>query len=128
MFKLLSHLRAARLFLRCQPYVELPGGFWSPADAAAFLAFRQTPAGRKLGLLLANQVTRAAVAATANTNPAEAAHQCGYASGIRGTVTVLDSLLPPAPPLSPAGAPSGDNPEPPPFRQGTDDALAHLRP
>lgn len=101
MTQFLFHLRAARLFLRCQPYVELPGGFWSPADAAAFLAFRQTPAGRKLGLLLANQVTRAAVAATACADPAGSAHACGYASGIRGTVTILDSLLPAPAPLSP---------------------------
>ena len=94
MLAFLQHLRSARLFLRCQPYVELPGGFWSPADATAWLAFRQTPAGRKLGAILANQVVRSAVSATAATDPAQAAHQCGYASGIRGTVTILDSLLP----------------------------------
>ena len=96
MIAFLSHFRAARLFLRCQPYVELPGDFWTGEDAAAWLAFRQTLAGRKLGAILANQVVRSAVSATAAPDPAQSAHQCGYASGIRGTVTILDSLLPAA--------------------------------
>ncbi len=93
MIAFFQHLRSARLFLRCQPYAELPGDSWSHEDAAAWLAFRQTPAGRKLGLMLANQVVRSAVTATATADPAQSVHQCGYASGIRGTVTILDSLL-----------------------------------
>lgn len=115
-------LRAARLFLRCQPYIDLPNDVWTSEDRAAWLHFRGSPAGRKLGVILSNQVARSAVIATAAQH--DIAHACGYACGIRGTVAVLDSLLPEQ--ISPAGAQPG-NPEGSASEDAAD-PFAHLAP
>ena len=104
------------------PYTDLPANFWTPEDAAAWLSFRGTPAGRKLGTILANQVARSAVVATA-VQDATAGHACGRACGIRDAVAVLDSLLPEQT-LSPAGAQSGTS-EAPDQDPGS---FEHLRP
>ena len=113
-----------RLFsrpLRIPPYIDLPPGYWTQEDAAAWLSFRGTPAGRKLGTILSNQVTRSAVAAT--SDKMHTAHSCGVAVGIHDAVRILDSLLPEQT-LSPASAQSGATEE---SGEGTD-LFEHLQP
>lgn len=103
-------------------YIDLPPDFWTPEDRASWLHFRGSPAGRKLGVILNNQVTSSAVAATADK--VHSAHSCGRACGVRDTVQVLDLLLPEQ--ISPAGAQPGNLDGS--ASQDAADSLAHLAP
>ena len=97
---------------------------WTLEDSTSWVTFRGTPAGRKVGLLLAQQVINSAVRATADTvNPA---HSCGRACGVRDVVSLLDSLLP-VETNSPAGAPSSNSEGLAP-EQDAVDLFAHLAP
>ena len=87
---MMRKLRAAWSFLRTQEWVDEPE--WLDEDAESLRRFMLTGTGRKLALILRNQVLRQSVAATQSDKGLDRA--CGYANGFAGAVSVLDSLQP----------------------------------
>lgn len=86
----LRRLRAAWLFSQYNSYRE-PQPPWSPEDADTWKAFRQTPTGRKLGMVLNNMVWHKAIFAS---NPGQdMIFQAGAAFGTRATIADIQSLM-----------------------------------
>lgn len=87
MFK---RLKLAWRMSRQMDWVDEPN--WLPEDGEALRRFMTGDTGRKLALILRNQVVRQALWATAEKSGLDNA--CGYANGFRGAVGLLDSLQP----------------------------------
>lgn len=102
-------------------FVDLRPDFWKAEDASVWFAFRQSSAGKKLGVILNNAVTTSAVTATLDREHSQ--HSCGRACGVRDTIQMLDMLLPEQ--ISPAGAQSGNYEDSLDQDQGS---LEHLKP
>jgi hypothetical protein len=91
MRNLLYRLRAAWLFSKSEPYVQLPSDYWTNENARTLSSFlSSTETGRKLRFILGNRVTQSAIDATLKNSTQ---YDSGYAGGIRGTVATVDSLL-----------------------------------
>lgn len=87
----LYRLRAAWLFSKSEPYVQLPDDYWTNENARSLSSFlSSTETGRKLRFILGNRVTQSAVQATLKTSTV---YDSGYAGGIRGTVAIIDAHL-----------------------------------
>src|SRR5207244_3526382 len=87
----LFKLKAAWLFWRIHPHVDLPDDFWTQDDAKEHTRYLLTKTGRKWSLLMWRHIQSAAFRATLERN--YAAFECGYASGCRGLMSVNDALL-----------------------------------
>lgn len=88
--KFFRRLRAAWLFFRSEPYLDVRSDYWTPEDAAHHSLYMTSPTGKKLAVLFNNRVVTSARDATLKTSNQ---YDQGYAGGCRGTIAFMDSLL-----------------------------------
>ena len=87
------HIKAALHFGKHHRYVPTEPSFWTPQDAERLAHFfNKESTGLKLKIILGNQITGQAVSAVQSTD--NLAYQCGWARGVRGLVSVIESLGP----------------------------------
>jgi len=92
MTSFLRHLKAAWYFGRMHRYVPTPNEFWTVSDARSLLTYFNSTSGLKLKQILTNQVLELSVSAT-QTKSNEQRDKCGYASGARGIISVMESYM-----------------------------------
>lgn len=88
MRNLILHLKAAWLFYRIDPYINVSD--WTSDDATMLSRFLTTGTGVKWKRFHSNRVNRSQINATLKPSTA---FDAGYAAGCRGTAAFNDSLL-----------------------------------
>src|SRR5262252_8169658 len=88
---MIRRLKAAWLYLQRYPYVALPDGYWTNADAKALSNFMGSDTGAKIRNMRWNRVYEAQQRAVTDRN--DPAYAAGIAFGILGVTHEEDQLL-----------------------------------
>ena len=91
MRELFRRIRAAFIFSRYFPYVDIPDDYWTRSDAMAFSDFMVNDTGVKLRHMWRMAVHNSAQKAISERK--DSAYVCGVAFGIRSLLAETDSLL-----------------------------------
>ena len=98
MREFLRRLKAAWIFTRYFPFVEIPDNYWTREDALSFSHFMVSDTGVKLRHMWRMSVHNSAQKAVCERT--DSAYVCGIAFGIRSLLAETDSLLTISPDLS----------------------------
>lgn len=88
---LLNRLRAALAFSRHTPWVDAP--LWTAEEARGLQAYLKSDGGQKFKDYMLNFVLR--VQAEAVISESNLKYKCGYSTGVKAVLTLLDSLAVP---------------------------------
>jgi len=91
MREFLRRLKAAWIFSRYFPYVDIPDDYWTREDAMAFSNFMVNDTGVKLRHMWRMAVHNSAQKAISERK--DSSYVCGVAFGIRSLLAETDSLL-----------------------------------